>query len=1003
MLSRWFMRSPQHPPQQQRAGRPTDGNATGGTDEKADARSVESIDTIGEVFQKPNIKIHLLKSGDGAIVSVVPAANPNPEVVASGHVPVDIVLVIDVSGSMSDAAPAPGGAGDPSGTREDFGLSVLDLTKHAARTIVETLNDDDRLSIVTFSTRATVLQPLTPMTKSAKASTEQQIASMTPQATTNMWQGIMHGLDQFDDKNKDSGRVPALMVLTDGMPNFGDPPKGYVAKLREMAPLPATIHTFGFGYQLDACLLKSVAEVGGGNFSFIPDAGMIGTVFIHAVAHLQSTHATKCTLEIKTPLSIKMKTTHGSIINGTISDDDSVSATRTHNVLKLNLGSLQYGQSRDVYLECRSRTNSKWTVDQAVAAGKKADSNFDIKSAVLSATLAYSFMRSEVLEVDAEQSLATERAAKKTSQVDDEGLLRALEAYHKSRAMICEFLASFFQPNPFAGYTLAVDPRQLEAQQDRLKQLVSNLPARKILDNDAASQSIAAPDQALLQSLLDDLEGQITIAVSKKDYFQTWAMPYFASLSHAHSRQLCNSFKDPGPLKYNDNDFFRQCRDALDKAFEKIEPPAPSRNPRASVLAPRSPNGGGSTAPGPPPAYSPGHHSSSLSSPPSYGSSIMSGSRRLNMALYNDCNSTCFAGDTLVQLARGCGRRTQPGHDEGRGKIASASQIPISRLRSGVRVMTPLGPRRVRYVLRTAVQDAPMCRIRVGGGGGNGSSDDGGGSSAAGSAGVLVTPWHPICISTAPPTSSGSRAADLGELSSKGASTGWVFPAYLTPSPSSTPQDRHGEGEEEEEEGMNNDVVRYTGFVYTVMLQPDSNPAAHGILVSSSSSAPPARRRTTCCSALRNQDDDHTPEDVGNNDDGGTRRAPQIWGVTLGHGITGKSAVLGAGLTTTMSTTSNSEDDEDDAYDADELEKRDVREHAFFGSYSAVEKALLGLLVLERRSSCPAGSVPVTGLRSESDRYARRTALAKTRRGVVSCAGVMRDPRSGLVRGFQPL
>jgi len=105
---------------------------------------------------------------------------------------------------------------------------------------------------------------------------------MQPQATTNMWQGIIHGLDQFNDHTVDCGRVPAIMVLTDGMPNFGDPPKGYVAKLREMAPLPATINTFGFGYDLDACLLKAVAEVGGGTFSFIPDANMIvGDSVIH--------------------------------------------------------------------------------------------------------------------------------------------------------------------------------------------------------------------------------------------------------------------------------------------------------------------------------------------------------------------------------------------------------------------------------------------------------------------------------------------------------------------------------------------------------------------------------------------------------------------------------------------------------------------------------------------------------------------------------------------------
>jgi len=103
---------------------------------------------------------------------------------------------------------------------------------------------------------------------------------MTPEDATNLWAGILSGIKLFEDVDDDrTGNMPALMVLTDGMPNHMCPAQGYIPKLRSMGKLPAAIHTFGFGYQLRSGLLKSIAEVGGGNYSFIPDAGMIVNKF----------------------------------------------------------------------------------------------------------------------------------------------------------------------------------------------------------------------------------------------------------------------------------------------------------------------------------------------------------------------------------------------------------------------------------------------------------------------------------------------------------------------------------------------------------------------------------------------------------------------------------------------------------------------------------------------------------------------------------------------------
>ncbi len=69
-----------------------------------------------------------------------------------------------------------------------------------------------------------------------------------------------------------------MFVLTDGIPNIGEPPQKDYEKAIKLyqeqhggGDLPGTVHTFGFGYSLDSALLYRIALTGQGMFSFIPD------------------------------------------------------------------------------------------------------------------------------------------------------------------------------------------------------------------------------------------------------------------------------------------------------------------------------------------------------------------------------------------------------------------------------------------------------------------------------------------------------------------------------------------------------------------------------------------------------------------------------------------------------------------------------------------------------------------------------------------------------------
>ena len=108
--------------------------------------SVESLaSTVTAVPSGPDT-LSLSLSADveakQVLVSVFPPAKPQPqsEKGTAKRASLDICCVIDVSGSMSSEAIIP--ADPAAGTREErTGLSILDVVKHALRTIIATMQE----------------------------------------------------------------------------------------------------------------------------------------------------------------------------------------------------------------------------------------------------------------------------------------------------------------------------------------------------------------------------------------------------------------------------------------------------------------------------------------------------------------------------------------------------------------------------------------------------------------------------------------------------------------------------------------------------------------------------------------------------------------------------------------------------------------------------------------------------------------------------------------------
>lgn len=586
--------------------------------------------------------------GDDEVLLLATALPPDH----TARDPVDVCCVVDVSGSMCSAATMQSGEVDA----EAHGLSLLDIVKHAVRTVVHSLKDTDKLSIVAYSDTATAVLRPTAMTSRGKALADSAMASLKPGGRTNLWDGLYTGMELLR-KARAPGRTAAVLLLTDGCPNI-EPPRGHMPMLRRYldthSELSATIHTFGFGYQLDSSLLDKLATEGHGAYSFIPDSSFVGTAFVHAVSNVLSTAARDVTLALEPAAGVTPAAGRPVLAD--------IPCESTSWGLNIRLGNLQFGQRRDVVVRLR------------------VPRDVDISTCVV-ATLRY-------VPAGAAEPSTCEAAAVSVVEGRAAAELRAQAA----RSLAVDAMhAALAAPSREQGLTqiqtIARSIRETVpgAQEVRSARGWDPLAAASGLRRGAAGEP-----NVRVGALLDDLQGQVAEAFSREDWFSRWGRHYVPSICRAHQLQLANNFKDPG-VQFYGGSLFRKERDDADAIFVRLPPPEPSRaRPRPSGSGGGPPGGrggrGGSRARrGSAAGATPRRGAAAYAPPPT----------RVSMASFHNRSNPCFDGNARVALPDGATSR-------------------VADVKRGMEVATPGGTTaRVLCVVRTSCMDGvqDLCKL----------------------------------------------------------------------------------------------------------------------------------------------------------------------------------------------------------------------------------------------------------------------------------------------------
>ncbi|EGR33000.1 von willebrand factor type a domain protein [Ichthyophthirius multifiliis] len=447
--------------------------------------------------------------------------------------PCDVVCVLDISGSMATEAQVKNATSD---IKESHGLSYLDLLKHAVKTTITNLDEKDRFCLISYSDDARVEFKLDYMIEQNKNLAITATENLRDEGSTNIWAGLNCALDILKN-NEIKSQHQAIILLTDGEPNVF-PPSGLIPQLEKYKSknknLPQ-INTFALGKAINTDLLDSYANIGEGQYCFIPCPGFIGTIFVNSLSNILTTTVSKCELSINTLNGCKIEKILGGInlINNTT----------------ICMGDIKQGQPRDCLLKMKFPDGLR---EQSLPFMDLQVKYFDYKTQGL-----------------------------KIGEVKDVTLLQnedpLIDASY-CRLTFCERVKDAVQKMK--------DKKQEQAQkiiadlklefQDILKQLEDQ--ENIIKDKEEKQYWLFRNRQAqkFIRNIIKDVEKEVTLAVKREESFKHWGQHFLPSLIHCHLKQQCNNFMDPGIQGYGGK-FFQQIKDQVEETFLKLPPPKPSK------------------------------------------------------------------------------------------------------------------------------------------------------------------------------------------------------------------------------------------------------------------------------------------------------------------------------------------------------------------------------------------------------------------------------------------
>eukprot|EP01080_Neovahlkampfia_damariscottae_P003093 gene3093-5263_t len=264
-------------------------------------------------------QVQMNESMDLFVMTTLKAPTYNTE---QKRAAIDLVCVIDKSGSMEG--------------------EKLKLVKSSLNFMVEQLNSNDKLSIITFDTFVSTDLEICSMDETGKKIAKKVIQSIEPGTATNLSGGLFEAYDILQNR-KNPSEVSSILLFTDGLANHG------VTKTTELVSSVESfgqsfknevpIYTFGFGVDHDPDMLQKISKASSGLYYYVGKEDEIPTSFADCLGGLLSIVAQNIKVSIKVRESFQILSSLSSY-KSKISDDN--------RYCLLQLGDIYSEETRDL-------------------------------------------------------------------------------------------------------------------------------------------------------------------------------------------------------------------------------------------------------------------------------------------------------------------------------------------------------------------------------------------------------------------------------------------------------------------------------------------------------------------------------------------------------------------------------------------------------------------------------------------------------------------------------